>query len=192
MIIGVDIDDTLTNTFDYILPYVAEYFGVSEQELREWKISYNNLPDKWKSEEINFCKAYFDRVIEDTPFKPDAARGINCLRALGHKIVIITLRTEDFYTDPYDTTVKELSNGEIVYDKLICTLDKVSACAAEGVSLFIDDTLANCAAVSQALGIPVLVMNSKANEDIETNFLRVSDWEEVVEYIVSSEFTEDM
>ena len=28
MNIGIDIDDTLTNSFDYFQPYVAEYFNV--------------------------------------------------------------------------------------------------------------------------------------------------------------------
>ena len=51
MIIGIDIDDTLSETFDYMLPYVAEYFGVSADELRKRNISYNNLPEEWKGEE---------------------------------------------------------------------------------------------------------------------------------------------
>lgn len=79
MNIAVDIDDTLTDSFDYFLPFVAEYFGAEEEELRQKNISYSNLPEEWNRREADFGKAYFDRVVADTPFKPDAAWGIeNC------------------------------------------------------------------------------------------------------------------
>ena len=34
MNIAIDIDDTLTESFDYFLPYVAEYFDVDEETFR--------------------------------------------------------------------------------------------------------------------------------------------------------------
>lgn len=179
MTIGIDIDDTLTETFDYILPYVAEYFHVDADDLRKRNISYNNLPQEWKREELEFCKTYFDHIVADTPFKPDSAWALRKLHEDGHRIVIITARTTDFYTDPYKTTREELAKGGIIYDKLLCAMDKVTACADEQVSVFIDDTIANCEAVSK-LGIPVMVMNSKANKDIETTLDRVSNWTEVL------------
>ena len=33
MNIAVDIDDTLTNSFEYFMPFVAEYFGADYEEL---------------------------------------------------------------------------------------------------------------------------------------------------------------
>ena len=79
MNIAIDIDDTLTESFDYFLPFVAEYFGADAEELRNQNISYSNLPREWKAEEISFGKAYYDRVVADTPFKADAAWGVNRL-----------------------------------------------------------------------------------------------------------------
>ena len=98
MNIAIDIDDTLTNFFDYFLPFVAEYFGAKEDELNRKNISYSNLPEKWKKDEIGFCKTYYDHITADTPFKPDAAWSIRKLREMGHKIIIITGRTKAFYT----------------------------------------------------------------------------------------------
>ena len=43
MNIGIDIDDTLTNSFDYFQPYVAEYFNVGMDYLKENKVSYNKI-----------------------------------------------------------------------------------------------------------------------------------------------------
>ena len=40
MNIAIDIDDTLTESFDYFLPYVAEYFGADKEELRKQNIKY--------------------------------------------------------------------------------------------------------------------------------------------------------
>ncbi|MBP3470564.1 MAG: hypothetical protein J6K26_13750, partial [Lachnospiraceae bacterium] len=116
----------------------------------------------------------------------DSAWALRKLHENGHRIVIITARTTAFYTDPYKTTREELAKGGIIYDKLLCTMDKVSACVDEQVSVFIDDTIANCEAVSK-LGIPVMVMNSKANKNSETTLDRVSNWTEILERIATLE-----
>ena len=77
MDIGIDIDDTLTNSFDYFQPYVAEYFNVGVDYLKE----------------INFFRTYYDKVVAFTPFKKNASKVLNKLKELGHRIIIITGRT---------------------------------------------------------------------------------------------------
>lgn len=182
MNIAIDIDDTLTDSFDYFQPYVAEYFGAELRTLRERGISYSNLPPEWKRDELGFCKAWYDRIAADTPFKPDAPWGIRTLREMGHRIVIITGRTTAFYTDPYKTTAEELAKGGIVYDRLICTLDKASACRGENIALLIDDLPANCAAAAE-IGTPALLFDSPANRDADVPFQRVSSWKGVIDAV---------
>lgn len=63
MNIGIDIDDTITDTFDYLMPFVAEFFGADLRELKARGISYSNLPEEWKGREIEFCKKYYDKVV---------------------------------------------------------------------------------------------------------------------------------
>ena len=46
MNIAVDIDDTLTNSFDYFMPFIAEYLGVELSELKRRNVSYSNLARK--------------------------------------------------------------------------------------------------------------------------------------------------
>lgn len=186
MNIAIDIDDMLTNSFDYFLPYVAEYFDENENELRRKNISYGNLPEAWKEDEIGCCKTYYDHVVVDTPFKPDAAWGISTLRERWHKIIIITGRTTAFYMDPYKTTAEELAKGGIVYDKLICTLDKVSACIAENISVLIDDLTANCTAATKN-GIRAIMFSSKGNANIKTEHPRVSDWASAIQAVAQLE-----
>ena len=182
MNIAIDIDDTLTESFDYFQPFVAEYFGADVEEVRRRNISYGNLPPEWKDRELDFCRAYYDRVVVDTTFKSDARWGVEKLRGMGHRIVIITARTPDFYTDPYLTTRQELAKGGISYDNLICTLDKGTACAQEGINLLVDDSPANCAAAAER-GVPAILFTSKANRDLDVPFPRVSDWVEAVDMI---------
>lgn len=177
--IAIDIDDTLTNTAEYLQPYIAEYFGMELAEVQEKGISYENLPDPWKKDAVAFMKTYFDRVIPNTPFKPDAAWGVNVLREQGHRIVIITARTTAFYSDPYATTKAELSRGGIVYDKLICTTDKATACKEEQIDVLIDDHPKNCDAVL-AVGIAVINMLNWFYQDVQMSYPRVKNWAEAV------------
>lgn len=188
--IAIDIDDTLTDTATYLQPYIAEYFGAELSEVREKGISYEKLPEPWKKDTVAFMKAYFDRVIPYTPFKPDAAWGVNALRAAGHRIVIITARSTAFYTDPYATTVEELRRGGIAYDKLICTQDKASACLEEQIDVLIDDHPRNCEAVA-AVGIEVINMLSWAHGDTQMPYLRIANWKEAVEAIARLQQTKD-
>lgn len=182
MNIAVDIDDTLTESFAYFQPCVAEYFGADIEELRRKKISYGNLPDAWKADELRFCQTYYDRLVPDTPFKPDAAWAVRKLKEQGHRIVIITARTAAFYTDPYQTTREELRRGGIPYDKLICTFDKGAACAEEHIDLLIDDVPANCDAARER-GVSTLLFTSEANRETASEHTRVSSWSEVLEHI---------
>jgi len=182
MNIAIDIDDTLTESFDYFQPFVAEFFGADLAELKEKGISYGNLPDEWKSRELEFCKRYYDSTAALTPFKSDAKAGVDALRSAGHKIIIITGRTDAFYKDPYKTTRDELENGNIKYDKLICTLDKDQACKDEHIDILIDDMPKNCLAAEKA-GVKPILFTSKANADTPTPLTRAENWSEVLKII---------
>ena len=75
MNIAVDIDDTLTESFDYFQPFVAEYFGADVEEVRRRNISYGNLPPEWKDRELDFCRAYYDRVVVDISYQGECYAG---------------------------------------------------------------------------------------------------------------------
>lgn len=144
MKIGIDIDDTMADTFDYLMPYIAEFFGIDIKYLKDNNISYSNLPREMKEQELEFAKKYYDKVIPNTPFKPKVAKYIDKIKALGHGIIVITARNKTLYTDEYKTTIEELKNNNIHYDKLICDFDKAKICKIEKIDLFIDDSIANC------------------------------------------------
>lgn len=182
MRIGIDIDDTMSDTFDYLMPYIAEFFKLDIKYLRDNNISYNTLTEKMKKREFEFAKKYYDKVIPNTPFKPKVAEYIDKIKKLGHEIIIITARDKKLYTDEYKTTIEELRNNGINYDKLICNFDKAKVCEIEKIDIFIDDSIVNCNKVNE-LGIETILFNSKKNKRDKTNLDRVDSWQEVYERI---------
>ncbi|MBO4379092.1 MAG: hypothetical protein J5889_09015 [Clostridia bacterium] len=186
MNIAIDIDDTLAQTFEYFVPFVAEYFGVDEAELWERNISVDNLPYPWEKELYAFCRQYSDRVVPDTPFRPGAVQAVDELRSRGHRIVIITARTTSHYTDPYATSAEELKRAGLHYDKLICATDKASACVEEGIDVLIDDYIPNCDAAAEK-GIAVINMINRMNRDEQTSHPRAADWKEAVDAVIQIE-----
>ena len=178
MRIRIDIDDTMADTFDYLMPYIAEFYNIDIQYLKNNNISYSNLPEDMKKRELEFAKQYYDRVIPNTPFKPDVAEYIDKIKDLGNEIIIITARNKTLYTDEYKTTIKELEKHNIHYDKLICDFDKAKVCKNEKIDVFIDDSIANCSKVN-ALGIETIVFNSKSNINDETNLCRIDNWKDI-------------
>ncbi len=178
MKIGIDIDDTMTDTFDYLIPYIAEFFNVDINYLKDNNISYCNLPEDMEKRELEFAKKYYDKVILNTPFKDGVAEYIEKIKKLGHEIIVITARDKTLYTDEYKTTIEELNNNKINYDKLICNLDKAKVCKNEKIDLFIDDSIVNCNKVKE-LGIETILFNSKGNAREVANLNRVDNWKDI-------------
>ena len=178
MNIAIDIDDTIADTAKYLQPSVAEYFGVSEEYLAENSITYDNLPPQWRGEFLDFAGKYFDALIEDTPAKPGAAKTIREIRRAGHRVIITTARTNEFYTDCIKTTKAELANLGIEYDKLVCSFDKLASYLENDVDLVIDDSVKYCT-LAEDNGIKALLFNSDKNLMTKTGLRRVSSWEDV-------------
>ena len=182
MKIGIDIDDTMADTFDYLMPYISEFFNIDIQYLKDNNISYNSFPENMKKREFEFAKKYYDEVIPNTPFKPEAKKYIDKIRDLGHEIIVITARDKKLYTDEYKTTAIELQKNNINYDKLFCNFNKAQVCKDEKIDIFIDDSIENCGKVKE-LGIKTILFNSKINKGTNVDFVRVNDWAEVYEKI---------
>jgi Uncharacterized conserved protein len=182
MNIGIDIDDTIADTFNFFIPVTAEYTGRSIAYLEEHDISYDCLPPEWNIDTDVFYRKYFDEYVPRTPLKAGAREAVKKLKEEGHRIVFITHRNNTFYTDCYKTTYAELANMKMPYDKVVCTQDKAKACLDEKIDFFVDDGIVNCEAVAE-LGIPVRVFSSRKNRRENTTLPRVESWEEILSLI---------
>ncbi len=182
MNIGIDIDDTITETSEFLMPYVAEYFSIDIDYLKKNNICYNNLPKEYREKEVEFGKSTFGKVLLDVKLKPNAKKTIDKLKEEGHKIVIITARDKTIYDDPFGFTAKQLEKLGIKYDKLVCSFDKRQTCIDEKIEFFVDDCIENLNKVEHSVG-KVLLFNSKTNMGEENHFTRVNSWEEIYQYI---------
>ena len=181
MKIGIDIDDTITNTFDYLIPYIADYLNISKEYLLKNNISYSNIPKDLNFDIQKFVTIYCENFMTNVPLKNGAKEYINKLKELGHDIVIITARDEKRYDKAYELTKNYLIRNGIKYDKLICNEDKAICCKQENIDLFIDDSITNCRKINDT-GVQVLLFDAVHNKNTD-EFKRVKTWEEIYEII---------
>ena len=191
MNIGIDIDDTITETSEFLMPYVAEYFSIDINYLIRNNICYNNLPKQYKEKEVEFGKSTFGRVLLDVKLKQNAKEIIDKLKKEGNKIIIITARDKPIYDDPFWFTLKQLKKLGIKYDKLVCSFDKRQVCINEDIDLFIDDCIDNLNKVEDSVN-KVLLFNSQTNIGKNNNFTRVNSWKEIYEYISEYKKVKDL
>lgn len=179
MRIGIDVDDTITNSYENIIKEIADYYHKDFCELLERKMSYTDFFDNEEFPNYNaFAFERYKYIVGKTSIKENAVNVINKLHNEGHKIIFITARHYGEYDDPYAITLKYLSKHGIEFDEIIVNkLDKGIACKNEDIDLFIDDSVSNCRKVQDA-GIDVLLFDAPFNKD-NTEFRRIYNWKEV-------------
>ena len=188
MVIGVDLDDTITDSFEDLMPYFAEYFDLDLDYCKENNYSYNNFPEKLKERKREFIKyLQGNRLLRKISIKENAVQVLKQLKELGCKIIIITSRNDSILPNAFLETKSFLEQNGITYDKLFCEHDKHKILIQEGVELFIDDSLKGLIYNKDACQYHML-FNSRINEQEESKFPRVSSWieiKDIVERLIS-------
>ena len=186
MIIGIDIDDTLTNTSELLLAYAQKYdYEVlkGNRSINKEKvysiINGEKVKDGmgWTTEENNaFKDMYHANVLENAPIKPFAKEIINKLIEEGDEIIFITARNNkgDRISDSYSISKRLLDKNEIKYNKIITECeDKLLECKKNHVDIFIDDKIETCLELEQG-GVHSFLMNTPFNNSLdEKNLVRV-------------------
>lgn len=181
MKIGIDIDNTITNT----LPVLKEYCIRYNEEvvcrglrMHEDGFATYNLFDWTHEEEMDFCNKHLAEAVLKAEIKESAVEVIRKLKNEGHYIYIITARKEPQFSNPYQLTKDFLDNADIEYDELIVGCeDKCSFCIEHGIKLMMDDEPQNIERISP--WIPVIVFNAIHNAlYYGANIHRVNTWEE--------------
>ena len=178
MRIGIDIDDTITNTWKDIIPYYSIWFNVSEDKLKNSKPYYEAVKDIYTIEEFfDEIKPLYEGIVPYVSIRDNAKEVINKLHELGHKIIFISSRGGGYY-DPYTLTKEYLDRHNIYYDKLLINKqDKGRACLDEKIDLFTDDSYKHCKEVSN-VGINVLMVSNYFNKEY-SEFRHIDNWNQV-------------
>lgn len=183
MRIGIDIDDTITDTWKYIIPYYEKEFGLSKNALENSLPYYNSLKGVISLEEyFNRVKKINKEIILNVPIKKDAVSVINKLYDEGNEIYLITSRGYDENDDPFGDTSQYLSNHGIKYTKLLVhSRNKAIICKEFHIDLLIDDSLKHAGMVALE-NIPVLLFETNYNRN-DKLYKHVKSWKEIYDVI---------
>jgi uncharacterized HAD superfamily protein len=184
MRIGIDVDDTITNSYDLILDLIGKVYNKDTDKLKAEGVNYSDImKDHVNFPNYNkFMSDNFDKVMPNVTLKENAKEIINKLHDDGHKIIIITARDDEEYSNPYMATYLYLVKHDIMFDKIFINIkDKGSLCKKENIDIFIDDSITNCKSAINN-GINTLLFDStfnRKNNDIK----RVLNWNDVYKII---------
>ena len=179
MRIGIDIDDTITESWKYLMPIYSKEFNVRIDEKTE--PYYNAVKEVATFDEYIEVNRKIENIKKEVPLKKNVAIILKKLKKEGHMIIFITARGRA-YNDPYKFTKEYLDKYNVPYDKIIVdSWDKATTCQKEHIDLFIDDRPKHCEEVLKC-GIDVLMMQTKYNEAY-VEFKQVKNWNEIYKYI---------
>jgi len=189
MKIGIDIDNTITNTTETILIY-AKLFGEKNNlnitvNSREYFLEESLGWDKKSAEQ--FLKYHLTDIYKNVSPKPDAIEIIEHLHQ-NHSIILITSRNERFPAIT-ETTQQWLLKHQVKFDKLVMNntddmhhFSKLNACLKNEIDLMIEDH--HDLSLELCEKIPVLMFDYPYNSHvIAENITRVKNWIEVGEII---------
>lgn len=182
MRIGVDIDNTITNTLPILKRYCQKYND--EEVKRGLQMKSNgwasyNLFDWTEEESMAFCVKYLEEVVLQAEVKPGAKENISRLSSEGHEIFIISARFSPMFRDPYGITERYLKEKGIVYDKLLVGMfNKKSHVEEYKFDVMIEDEPPQIEDISKI--IPVIVFDYDFNKNCKgCNIVKVNTWDEV-------------
>ncbi len=188
MNIGIDIDDTLSNSFESIAAD-AQKFDIEELgntgEVKNYgKVENHNYIETmyphWTQEQVNlFWEKYFINMLTKATPKTYASEIVQKLKQEGNKIIIITSRYEVVSNKNLveDYSKQWLDKNNIPYDKFIMNAqDKLQVAQKENVDLFIDDSIDHCKRMQEG-NIKSLLFTSIMNQGVDVqNLERVYSW----------------
>ena len=191
MNIGIDIDDTICNTYEVFLPYFKKYM---EEELkREYHFDLEDKTDYYKlekrfgiteDEDFAFWEKYFPTIVKEVLPKDNSVEIIKRLKEEGNNIFLITARYAVEGFDVKGITEAWLKENGIVYDKLIINShNKLEMANREKIDIFIDDSVRNCSMLVDG-NIKTCMYTTEYNNFYENdNMIRVYSWNEFYEII---------
>lgn len=192
MNIGIDIDDTISDTFATLLECAQKY--TIEELKREPVIDKKELTNHlyiesmhhWNKEEaLEFWKKYYAEILEKVNIKTYAAETIKKFREKGNKVFLITARWDMEEVNTKKITLDWLKENDVEYDDFIMNAeDKLKIIKDKQIDVFIDDSIDNCKKVAYASNVKVYIMDTRVNENFhDEKIKRAYSWPHVYSLI---------
>lgn len=187
--IAIDIDDTVSNTSEYLMKYAIEF---DNEHVRGEGIidSTKNLPRcfNWtKEEEASFVEMYYDKYVEDFIPLPKSVESINELKNAGHEIIFVTSRNDIHMRNPYEKSYNWLKKHGFDFDKLIVSVaHKGPVLEEEKIDIFIDDSIGQTTFVADNYKNIDVILITQTNFEYN-NIKVVNNWGDIINYINKGE-----
>ncbi len=185
MKIGIDIDDTVMNTFD-VIEEAAGYFDKYFLENKGYQdITKYDFHERfyWTSEEKKAFFNYFrkNKLYLKAKPKGDALYYLEKLYNEGYEIYFLTRRKKDEKLDILSITKNDLiSKGFKFTDCYIGLSKKGEACKSLGIDVFIDDAVIQIEDVNN-YGIKTILIDNWYNKEYKG--LRAKNFQEIYNII---------
>lgn len=180
MNIGIDIDDTITNSTEVIREYVIKY-DTEYSNSKELVNNLNKIVRGFKGSNI-IERFFIDHCLEmmgKVKVKEHASEVISNLRKNGNKVFIITARSDKYYGDTTKYIQDYLGKNNIDYDVIIHSqVHKLKACQDNKIDIMFDDAVDTCDTLNKN-GIKAYLFTSEINKDLPTISPRVDSWYDV-------------
>lgn len=184
MRIGIDMDDTITNSYDLIIELLGKVYNKDSNKIKEAGTNYYEI----MADEENYPNykelAYknFETLLSKASLKTGAREVINKLHDEGNEIIIITARNNREYLTPYVTTYMYLVKNDILFDKIYVNVEEKGIfCKKHNIDIFIDDSEINCKSTIDN-DVNTLLFDNSFNRN-NTSMRRVLNWDEVYKII---------
>lgn len=189
MIIGIDIDNTITHTTEMILHY-AQMFGREQGLNTTPDLRYYYLEDilGWdKRVADDFLNNYLGRIYTNMQPKDQAVEVISDLKKQ-HELILITSRNQKFPAVE-EVTVNWLKSHGVQYDRLILNktsnmhfFNKLDVCLENRVEVMIEDHYELVSEISPHL--PVIMFEYPYNRHLKSDsIIPVHHWKDVADWL---------
>jgi uncharacterized HAD superfamily protein len=189
MIIGIDIDDTLSVLNKHKVKVANKYIKQNKLpfKLIDKNKQFFSEMYSWSKEECNkFWTECASDLLATAPPRRNVKKFIDKLKSDGHKIILITARSTDHLVDPYSLSEKWLNKHNICFDELCVGYTvKTEICLEKKVDVFIDDRVDNLLPLLP-YNVKTLLMQTVSNKnDTSYNGTIVKSWKQVYKIISS-------
>ena len=174
--IGVDIDAVITDEGrggDNIwYKKICDYFDLNSKPSPHY--NFTKAYGLSESEVEAFMSSQGKEIMKNISPRPNCKKVLTELANNNLDIILITARS----IEDKNLTTNWLKKHNIPYDKLFFSDNKVEICKKENIQLFIDDHIKHLLPMKK-VGIPILLMNMKHNQEVNGEFKRVNNWLEI-------------
>lgn len=180
MRIGIDIDDTMTDTNMLIKEMLKK-----EKKASLYEVDFDSLPGEELKKIESLIRENIDKVLENCNLKEKVKEVIDYLRSRGHEIYIITARTNYYSDNVFNITLNYLEKNSIVYDEFLFGYeDKTDICIEKQIDVMLDDNKKLMDKLKDT-SVNGVIFDTEYNKEYSGN--RVSNWLEFKNFIDSLE-----